>query len=158
MRLAAAALLPIVLAATPAHAEFNPVEFFRGKTHGEGVLKIIFQAPKHISVDSEGSAEKDGSLLLKQTIHEPEKPPRVRYWRMRQTGPRSFEGTLTDAASPVRVDVEGARIRIRYQGKDHLNFDQWLTPAGPKEVHNAMKVKRFGIIVAHYDEVIRKLD
>jgi hypothetical protein len=148
----------IVSAASSEPTSFNPVEFFRGRTHGEGTLKIIFQSPEKMSVDSEGSAEKDGSLLLKQIIHEPGKPPRTRYWRMRQTGPRRFDGTLTDAAGPVRVDVEGNKVRIRYEAKNHLNFDQWLTPAGPRQVNNAMKVKRFGITVAHYDEVIRKLD
>ena len=148
----------VLLAAAPVHAAFNPVDFFRGKTHGEGMLKIIFQSPKKMSVDSEGVSEKDGSLVLKQVIHEPGKPPRIRYWRMRQTGPDRFEGTLTDAAGPVRVDVDGDRVRIRYEAQNHLNFDQWLTPAGPREVKNAMKVKRFGITVAHYDEVIRKVD
>jgi hypothetical protein len=156
MRAAFAAALLIV--AAPAHAAFNPVEFFKGRTHGDGLLKIIFQSPKRMSVDSEGIADKDGSLLLKQTIHEPEKPARVRYWRMRQTGPNRFEGTLTDAASPVRVDIDGDSVRIRYTGKDHLEFDQMLTPAGEHEVRNSMRVKRFGIIVAHFEETIRKLD
>lgn len=154
----ALALAIAVAAATPAQAAFNPVDFFRGHTHGEGTLKIIFQASKKITVDSVGHAEKDGSLLLEQVVHEPGKPARTRYWRLRQTGSDRFEGTLTDAASPVRVDVEGDRIRIRYKGKDHLDFDQWLTPAGPKQLNNSMRVKRFGITVAHYDEVIRKLD
>lgn len=158
MRIATGALIALALDAAPAQAAFNPVEFFRGKTHGEGMLKIIFQSPKKMSVDSEGVSEKDGSLVLKQVIHEPGKPPRIRYWRMRQTGPDRFEGTLTDAAGPVRVDVDGDRVRIRYEAQNHLNFDQWLTPAGPREVKNAMKVKRFGITVAHYDEVIRKVD
>jgi hypothetical protein len=154
----ALALAIAVAAAAPAQAAFNPVEFFRGHTHGEGTLKIIFQASKQIKVDSVGHAEQDGSLLLQQIVHEPGKPARTRYWRLRQTGPDRFEGTLTDAASAVRVDVEGDRIRIRYKGKDHLDFDQWLTPAGPKQVNNVMRVKRFGITVAHYEEVIRKLD
>ena len=147
-----------LIAAAPAYAAFNPVEFFRGRTHGDGTLKVVFQSPKHISVDSEGRVEKDGSLLLSQIIHEPGKPPRKRYWRLRETGPNRFEGTLTDAASPVRVDVAGDRIRIRYKGKDHLDFDQLLTPAGPKQVSNKMRVKRFGFVVAHFEEVIRKLD
>jgi hypothetical protein len=150
--------LLLLASAVPANAAFNPVEFFRGKTHGEGMLKIIFQTAKKMTVESEGKAEADGSLLLKQVIHEPGKPPRTRFWHMRQAGPNRFEGTLTDAASPVRVDVKGDSLRIRYKGKDHLDFDQTLTPAGPKEVKNNMRVKRFGITVAHYDEVIRKLD
>jgi hypothetical protein len=147
-----------LLLAAAAPASFNPVEFFQGRTHGEGTLKIIFQAPKSISVDSLGTTEKDGSLVLKQTIHEPGKPPRTRYWRLRQTGPKRFEGTLTDAASAVRVEVVKERVRIRYKGKDHLDFDQWLAPKGQNEVSNTMRVKRFGITVAHFDEIIRKLD
>jgi hypothetical protein len=148
----------LLTVAVPAQAEFNPVEFFHGHTRGEGVLRVIFQSQKRISVDSEGVAEKDGSLLLKQTIHEPGKPPRSRSWHFRQTGPNRYEGTLTDAAGPVRVDVAATSVRIRYKGKDHLDFDQVLTPAGPREVQNRMRVKRFGIVVAHFDETIRKLD
>lgn len=155
---AAAALLAFAIAATPAQAAFNPVDFFRGRSHGDGTLKIIFQSTKAMSVDSWGSTEKDGSLLLKQVIHEPNKPARTRYWRMRQTGAHSFAGTLTDAAGPVSVEVNGEQVRIRYTGKDNLDFDQVLTPAGPREVRNAMKVKRFGFTVAHFNEVIRKLD
>ena len=156
MKLALATALLIF--AAPAHAAFNPVEFFHGRTHGDGSLKIIFQSPKRMDVDSEGFTEKDGSLLLKQIIHEPEKPPRTRYWKLRQTGPNRYEGSLTDAAGPVRVDIQGEQIRIRYLGKDHLNFDQVLTPKGPREVANSMRVKRFGITVARFEEIIRKVD
>jgi len=153
-----ATLALLLAAAAPAGTAFNPVEFFQGRTHGDGTLKIIFQSPKRMTVDSQGSTEKDGSLVLKQTIHEPGKPPRTRYWRLKQTGPNRFEGTLTDAASAVRVDVVKERVRIRYKGKDHLDFDQWLAPKGPREVSNTMRVKRFGLTVAHFDEIIRKLD
>ena len=38
------------------------------------------------------------------------------------------------------------------RAKDHLDFDQWLTPVGPTQVRNKMRVKRFGITVAHFDE------
>jgi hypothetical protein len=148
----------LLIAAPVAAATFNPVEFFRGRTHGTGTLKVIFSSPETIEVDNEGVSERDGSLLLKQTIHEPGKPSRVRLWRMRQTENGRFDGTLTDAASPVRVDVTKEGVRIRYHGKDHLDFDQQLVPAGPREIHNHMRVRRFGFIVAHFEEVIRKLD
>jgi hypothetical protein len=159
VRLALAGFALLALAGqAQAHQAFNPVEFFRGRSHGNGVLKIIFQSSKTISVDSEGWTEKDHSLTLKQVIHEPGKPPRVRFWRLRQTGPDRFDGTLTDADSPVRVDVQGDQVRIRYHGKDKLNFDQLLTPVGPREVHNSMSVRRLGFTVAHFEETIRKLD
>ena len=144
--------------ATPAAAAFNPVEFFRGSSHGTGTLKVVFQSPVTIHVESLGTVEKDGTLLLKQVIHEPRKPARTRFWRMRQEGPERFVGTLTDAVGPVRVDVNATSVRIRYTGQNHLAFDQVLTPAGPRLVRNAMRVKRFGIVVAHFNEVIRKTD
>lgn len=148
----------VLIAAAPAHAAFNPVDFFRGKTHGEGMLKIIFQSPKKMTVDSVGRSDGDGSLVLEQSVHEPGKPPRIRYWRMRQTAPDRFEGTLTDAASAVRVDVTKEGIRIRYTATNHLNFDQLLTPVSATEVHDQIKITRFGITVAHFDETIRKTD
>jgi hypothetical protein len=151
--------IALLLAAAPADAAFNPVEFFRGRTHGEGTLKIILQASKHITVDSVGRTEKDGALLLEQVVHEPGKPARIRHWRLRQVAPDRFEGTLTDASGPVRVTVEdNDAIRIRYTAKDHLEFDQLLTAVSATEVRNRTRVKRFGIVVAHFTESIRKLD
>ena len=151
-------LAATLAAAAPAHATFNPVDFFRGHTRGEGTLKVIFQSTKQIKVDSFGRSEKDGSLILEQTIYEPGKPARNRAWRLRQTGPNRFEGTLTEAAGPVRVDVNGDRVRIRYRAKNNLDFDQMLTPDGPRAVRNTMRVKRFGLVVARFNEIIRKLD
>src|SRR6476659_5035403 len=142
-------LICLMAASGALAAPFNPVEFFRGRTHGDGNLKVIFQSPKKMAVDSFGEQEKDGSLLLKQVIHEPGKPARTRYWRMREEGPGRFVGTLTDAAGPVRVDVSGDQVRIRYTAPNHLNFDQVLTPAGPGTVRNTMKVRRLGMVAAH---------
>ena len=149
-------MIALLLAA--AAAQFDPVEFFRGRTQGIGTLKAALQKSKTIRVDSVGKKQKDGALLLTQTIHEPGKPPRTRTWRMRRDGPNRYSGTLSDAKGPVRVTVEPGAIRIRYRDKDNLDFDQRLTPAGPRQVSNRMTIKRFGIRVATFDEVIRKLD
>ena len=151
--------LAIALAASPAPAEpFDPVAFFSGRTRGEGTLKAAFAKPKTIIVDSVGTAAKDGALVLTQTIHEPGKPPRTRIWRMRRDSPSRYSGSLSDAIGPVRVEVEASAIRIRYRDKDRLDFDQRLTAAGPRQLRNRMSVKRFGVTVARYDEIIRKLD
>ncbi len=144
--------------AAATQAAFNPVEFFRGRTHGEGRLKAVLQSSQAIKVDSIGRAEGDGSLVLEQVIKQSGKAQRTRTWRLRQTAPNRFAGTLTDAVGPVLIDQQGDRVHIRYTDKDHLVFESWLTPAGPRQVSNRTKVKRFGIIVAHIDEVIRKLD
>lgn len=147
-----------MIAALLAVAALNPVLFFSGRSHGDGTLKIIFQKPKRIAVDSVGRPGRDGWLRLTQVIREPGKAPRRRTWRFRQTGPNRFRGTLTDAAGPVRIELHGKRLRIRYTDKKRLDFEQWLAPAGPRRVRNTMRVSRFGITLARVDEVIRKLD
>ena len=149
-------MIALLLAA--AIAQFDPVEFFRGRTQGVGTLKAAFQKSKIIRVDSLGTEQKDGALLLTQVIHEPGKAPRTRTWRMRRDGPERYSGTLSDAAGPVRVTVEPGAIRIRYRDKDNLDFDQRLSAAGPRQLRNRMTVKRFGIRVATFDEIVRKLD
>ena len=148
----------IALFLAAAATQFDPVEFFRGRTQGIGTLKAVLQKPKTIRVESVGTEQKDGALLLTQTIHEPGKPPRTRSWRMRREGAGRYSGTLSDAKGPVRVNVEAGAIRIRYRDKDNLDFDQRLTATGPRELRNSMTVKRFGIRVATFDELIRKLD
>lgn len=137
---------------------FDPIAFFKGRTHGDGTLKIVLQSPKRVRVDSIGRVERDGSLTLSQRIEEQGKAPRTRTWRLRQTAPGKFAGSLSDAKGPVTVDVIGGRTRIRYTDKDNLKFEQWLTPRGPRQVENRLTVKRLGITVAHLDETIRKLD
>jgi hypothetical protein len=77
---------------------------------------------------------------------------------MRREGRDGYSGTLSDAKGPVRVNVEPTGIRIRYRDRDNLDFDQRLTATSPRELRNKMTIKRFGIRVATFDEVIRKLD
>lgn len=149
-------MIALLLAA--AAAQFDPVAFFQGRTQGVGTLKAAFQKSKTIRVESVGASQKDGTLLLTQVIHEPGKAPRTRLWRIRKEATGRYSGTLTDAKGPVRVDVEPTGIRIRYRDKDNLDFDQRLTATGPRQLHNRMTVRRFGLRVATFDEIIRKLD
>jgi hypothetical protein len=144
--------------AVPAHAAFDPVAFFKGKTHGEGKVKVLLKPAKTVSVDSEGHVEADGTLVLTQRVLEQGKPPRTRHWRLRRTSPTHFQGTLTDAVGPVAVDLIGDRARIRFSGKNHLKFEQWLAPQSKTVVLNTMRVKRLGLTVAHFTETIRKSD
>ena len=151
--------LSLALVASPASAAFDPVAFFRGHSEGRGSLKILLlQSPVRVDVQSEGRIEKDGSLLLVQRIQQQGEKPRTRYWRLKRQSPTHFTGTLTDATGPVSVDLVGQRARIRYQMKNRMAVEQWLTPAGHNLVHNEMRVRRFGVVVARLSETIRKLD
>ena len=152
--LAAAALA----ASSPAAAAaFDPVDFFAGRTHGTGTLRVLLKGPQAIRVESLGSVARDGTLLLRQQVMVHGDKPRQREWRLRRTGPASYAGALSDARGPVAVTAERGAIRIRYRTADGLDVQQWLTPgAGGKAIDNRMTFSKLGIVVARLSERIEK--
>lgn len=161
------ALLALALSgcATPAPppadvgATFDPVQFFLGRTQGEGVLRTALGRTSRISVQSAGRVDERGNLILDQWIKGDEKRPRMRRWVMRRAGPSRLTGTLTDAVGPVEITVSGPRATIRYQMKGGLPVEQRLAiQPGGRTVLNQLTVRRFGVQLARLDETIRKLD
>ena len=161
MRLAAAAaivLLAGAASAAPQTPKLDLTQFFSGRSHADNVLKIAFHDPAKLIVDSVGGKGDRGDFVLVDTVHEGDKPVRTRKWVMQPAGPNHFTGSLTDAVGPVDIVVNGDAATIRYTMKNRMTVEQWLSPAGEKTVRNRMKVRRLGLVVAHFDETIRKLD
>ena len=134
---------------------FDPVAFFTGETEGKGRLKVMFSRPKSVHVSGQGMLQGDGVLVLDQTVTTEGDHPKTRRWRIRQTAPDHYAGTLTDASGPVRLDVTGNRLRIRYRAKGGLAFSQVLTlQPGGQVSQNVMKVRKMGMVVATIRETI----
>lgn len=159
---AAAFAAPFLLAAAapaPQPSGFPMIRFFEGRSEGKGTLKVALSSPRALAVRSSGRMERDGTLVLRQTIEEAGKAPRNREWRIREVAPGRYAGTLTDATGPVKGETQGKRVRITYKMKGGLDVEQWLTPApGGRSAHNAMTIRKFGLTFASVDETIRKLD
>ena len=151
-------LMALAAAVSAQAAPFDPVEFFRGHTRGEGVLKVLFKSAKTVQVDSIGTAAPDGSLVLIQHVDDHSGPARTRVWRMRRLAPGRFTGTMDDAVGPVTITLVGDSARLTYVDHEGNHFDQLLTAKGPGVAINEMKVRRFGLVVARMTETIRKLD
>jgi hypothetical protein len=82
---------------------------------------------------------------------------KTRQWRIRQTAPDHYVGTLTDASGPVRLDVTGNCLRIHYHAKGGLAFSQVLTlQPGGQISQNVMKVRKLGMVVATIRETITR--
>jgi hypothetical protein len=140
-----------------AGARFDPVAWFSGRSHGDGTLHTLTGQPVATIVDSIGRSDGAGGLVLRQTIREGAKPPRVRTWTIRPAGRDRFTGALTDASGPVEVTVTGPRATIRYPMKGGLQVRQQLAlQADGKTLLNRLSVTKFGLEVAHLDETIRK--
>lgn len=138
-------------------AEFNPIAFFEGHTHGEGNLHKLFGQPVHVSVDSVGRMGRDG-LVLEQTIREAARPPSTRRWTIRRISQNRYIGTLTDAVGPVTAKIVGPRADIRYKMRHGLIVEQQLAQQGDgTTVLNRLVVRKFGARVATLSETIKKV-
>lgn len=138
---------------------FDPLIFFEGRLRGAGELRVLLSRPRVVAVESRGRVGRDGALILDQRVEEQGRPARTRRWVIRRTGPGTYAGALSDAAGPVRGEVEGNRLRLRFPMDGGLAAEQWLTlsPDG-RVARNRMTVSKLGVTVARLDETIRKLD
>lgn len=138
-------------------AEFDPIAFFKGHTHGEGDLHALFRQPVHVSVDSIGRVTGDG-LILDQTIREGNKLPSMRRWTITRVAQNRYTGTLTDAVGAVSAVVVGPRAQIRYMMRHGLIVKQQLArQRDGATVLNQLAVYKFGARVATLNEIIKRV-
>jgi hypothetical protein len=147
--------------ATSAAAEpkLDMLAFFTGKTHSESVLKVVLKKPVKLIVDSIGGKGDRGDFVMIDTVHEGDKPVRERKWIMKQAGPNHFTGSLTDATSPVDIQVEGDTATITYMMKGGLKVEQQLQlQRDGKTLSNRVTARKLGMKFARVEGAVRKLD
>ena len=85
----------------------DPMRFFEGRTEGVSTVKVIARKPFTSRTLGRGQIA-DGMLTLVQRVHEDDKAPFDRRWRMKQVGPGRFTGTMSEAVGPVVAEeVDG---------------------------------------------------
>ena len=141
-------------AATPV---FSPQAFFTGATVGDGLLRVGLSSARPVHVEGSGHVEADGTLVLVQHIEQAGRPERNRTWRLHPAGGTDFSCTLSDASGPVRAEVRGNMLHIRFAAKSGLAVEQWLyLQTGGRVALNRMVVRKFGVPVATLRETIRR--
>ena len=145
-------------AAAPAKPpSFDPVDFFTGPSWGEGMLKVVMKAGVPLRVTSEGRPDGKGGIILDQTVREGTKPARQRRWLLSPTSPTTVTGTITDAGGPVNGRLDGDRLLLNFAMRNGLKAEQVLTiQPGGRTLTNRMTIRKYGIVVAHVDELITK--
>jgi hypothetical protein len=158
MILLSAAAMALAGAAAPAPA-LDMTAFFTGHTHADNVMKIVFNRPTRLVVDSVGGKGDRGDFVLVDTVREEGKPVRTRKWVMRPVGLNRFTGSLSDATGPVDVVVSGSQATIRYTMKGGLRVVQQVRlQADGRTLSNHVVVRKFGLKFASVDGTVRKLD
>ena len=147
------------MAAAAAVPTLDLAAFFAGRTHAENVLKIVFRDPQKLVVDSVGRRE-GREFVQVDTVREGDKPARTRVWRTHEIAPGHFTGSLSDAAGPVDIRIEGNSATIRYVMKDgHLRIVERLQlKDGGRALSNHVVAKKLGLTFARVDGTISKLD
>jgi hypothetical protein len=163
------ALAALLLAAAPAPLaaqameapppRFDPLRFFTGATEGRGTLRIVLHHARDVRVHGTGHRDPDGTLVLDQQVVQHGRPATHRRWRLREAAPGRYTGTLTDAAGPVTGEVAGRRLHLSYRAKGGVRIDQWLDASPDGQVaHNWLRARKLGVVVAHLDETIRRVE
>lgn len=158
--LAAAALCALAAPASadPATSKANPLSFFEGRTESVSTIKVMMKKPFRSRSLGRGKLLGDRSLDLVQRVEDDGQPPRERRWKIRQTGPGRFTGTMSEAVGPVVIDETPKGYRFRFKLKDNMAVEQWLMPvAGGASARSETIVRKFGVKVAKSEGTIRKI-
>ena len=158
--IAPAFVIAVALPTSPALADrvAGPLQFFEGRTEIVSLVRVVMKKPYRSRTLGQGSIAPDGTLSLVQQVKEDGKPPHQRQWRIRQVGPGSFSGTMSEAVGPVQVQELGGKFRFRFRMKGNLAVEQWVTPLpGGKSADSKTTVRKFGMRVASSEGTIRKL-
>ena len=138
-------------------AGIDPITFFSGATDSVGTLKQSFSSAKPSHVTGFGALRGNGVFVLDQTVMITGQPTTKRQWLLHQISPGHYGGTVSDASSPVTIDVVGNHLLIRYTLKSGLKVESDLTIApGGASGSNVSKIKKWGMSVATLRETIRK--
>lgn len=155
--LAASTALQAQSAAAQSRTAFDPAAFFTGRTTSEGSLSQIFTSRKTTRVSTFGTRQANGDMVLEQTVKIGDQPERHRTWRLRETSPGRFTGTISDAADDLSGTLSGNALTLTYTMDNHLGVHQVITAnPGGQSARNVMRIRRFGITVARLEETIRR--
>jgi hypothetical protein len=150
----------LLLQAAPAPpAAPGPEHFFVGRTEGAGTVHMIMSGRHAVRDRSRGRIARDGALILDQVLDEEGRPPRSRTWRLVRGAGNRITGTISDARGPVTGEVRGNVLHLRYRSAEGPGVEQWITlhPSG-RTAANRMVFRRFGVIVATVETVIRRVE
>jgi hypothetical protein len=140
-------------------AASGPEAFFVGRFESEGTVDMILAGRHGVRVRSRGRMAPDGALIIEQVVEEHGKPPRNRSWRLVRGAGNRVTGSVSDARGPVAGEISGNVLHLRYRTEQNLSVEQWITVhPNRRSARNRMVFKRFGIRVATYEEMMRRVD
>src|SRR5438309_4606935 len=104
--------------------QVDPLRFFAGVTETDGTTKVVMHKAVRTRSVGRGEIKPDGSLVLVQRVEDEGRTPYVRRWEIRETGAGRFQGSMSEATSPVAIRQVGDRYRFTFKMKGNLSVEQ----------------------------------
>ena len=144
----------------------DPVKFFVGHTHSDGVLESRSGKPsQRITTKTEGVFA-NGILTINQDLYAEKEKPNHRVFTLKLTDAHHVEGTGSFIGGTARGELYGNYFTWRFRLKvanaglvKHVNMTQhmYLMPGGKTLIIRSV-VRKFGIIVKEITEQFYKED
>ncbi len=138
---------------------FDPVQFFSGRTVGEGTLDVRFGSKRSLRVESTGATQSDGKFRLDQTITFADGAVETRTWLLRRVDATHYSATLSDAKGEVIAESNGNRFHLRYllrQPAVYVDQSLYLQPDG-RSLLNQLQISVLGVPWARLSETITRV-
>lgn len=144
---------------------FDPLAFFTGHVHSEGMVKLVFSKPDLFNTDMHGQM-RDGVLLLTQHFTFADHHSQDRVWRLYHTLDHGIAGTANDVVGTASGTVDGNVLHWRYvlatqpgNWLRNVRLDQTmiLQPDGTMSnqadiMSNQADISKFGLPLGHVSE------
>ena len=134
--------------------EFRPEVYFDGDTRAWGFFQDRFgKIRRQFVVDITGHND-DGVLTLDERFQYKDGERQTRTWKIRKTGPDTYEGHAGDIIGPAIGQRAGQTLHWRYDINLPMNgstykvhFDDWMLQQDDRVMINRTFVSKFGLNV-----------
>lgn len=142
---------------------FRVEEFFLGRTTAWGIFENRFgELKREFKVDIVGAWEGDRFVLTEDFVYSDGETER-RVWRIRATGPDTYEGEAEGVVGVARGVVAGKALHWIYDfdlkagGRTwRVRFDDWMFLQDPDTMVNRARVMKWGFEVGQASIFFRR--
>ena len=151
--------------ARAAAPDFDPMQFYTGRTQSWGVFENSRGEPTEKIVTETSGRIVNGELRMEQDLYLGAKPRQHRSWRMRRLDAHHFEATANDIIGTARGEARGNQFTWTFTlatkpGNPLFNVrmtqHMYLQPDG-RTMINRDSIRKWGFFVAGVTEQFRRL-
>jgi hypothetical protein len=136
------------------HTELRIEEFFAGRTRAHGLVEDRFgRVRRRFVVEIEGREDGD-VFVLEESFRFDDGEVSSRTWRVRRTGPHSYEGTAADVVGAASGEVSGNTLRWAYRlrlpigGREVIvGFDDRMYLGADGTMLNIARMLKWGVTI-----------